>query len=85
VLAAALLALGAAPAAASTTPQLVVTSPLAGSATNRTTLSVAGEVASLETASWCEVSVNLYAGATTESKPIESLSQNSPGACSWVT
>jgi hypothetical protein len=84
-LATALLALGAAPAGAEAAPQLVITGPAAGSATNNTVPVFSGEIGPLEVFNWCETTVTLYAGTTTETTPAQTLDQTAEGECSWVT
>jgi hypothetical protein len=73
------LALGFVPAAAATPPQLVITSPAQGSATNNTAPVFSGEVGPLEVFSSCEISVTLFAGATEHALP-----QPPEGECNWV-
>ena len=85
-MAAALVALAAAPAGAVAT-ELVITSPQGGSSTNNTAPTIAGMTTPLEDEErfWCEVTVKLYAGSEPTGTPLQELPQNSLGACSWLT
>src|SRR5258708_6412984 len=85
VIAAAACALAFAPAAAAITPQLVLTSPAAGSATNNTMPVFSGEVDPLEALNGCEISVQLFKGATVGPTAVQTLPQTTEYECSWVT